>query len=179
MTKEEIKRTEELYDRCELTRDFSCDKCKKTIKQDNCKGCPIYVTHFDNDLKKKTMAIKDKVQPLWNEVKESLDLKGKFIRFNESDDQKADDYMFVEDCKVDFKDFEEISYELKGTMLNSNGGLTPHFAVINTKRTYFFSFKSLLEDDTEITDIEVVSKDEFDKVFDEKVRYWKEFFKQK
>lgn len=51
MTQEEIKKVEELDEhyRLYLNGEFSCTKCKETIKHSDCKGCPIYVSHFEND----------------------------------------------------------------------------------------------------------------------------------
>lgn len=51
MTQKEIKKVEELYEYCRLylNEELSCSKCKETIKQSDCEGCPIYVSHFEND----------------------------------------------------------------------------------------------------------------------------------
>ena len=50
MAKEEIKEVEkwdDMYDIGQTKESFSCNKCKEILGFSDCKGCPVYVTHFD------------------------------------------------------------------------------------------------------------------------------------
>ena len=47
MKKEEIAEVQALYEQCK--EDFTCAECKVSVMSEDCKDCPIYVSHFDND----------------------------------------------------------------------------------------------------------------------------------
>lgn len=60
MTQKEKEMVEALYKSCALGifgKPFSCTLCKETIEHDDCKGCPVYCQHHDDDNRNPTAEI--------------------------------------------------------------------------------------------------------------------------
>ncbi len=117
------------------------------------------------------MIIKDKIEPLWNTIKESLDLKGKYIRFKEYEDQKLNECMLVDYCRIDFEE-NNILYEIVGTRLTN---IPPYFSLINGSHTYYFTLDDLLNEKCGISIIEEITKEEFESILDDNIESWKKY----
>lgn len=127
-----------------------------------------------NNVKKKVVEIKEIIN-FWEQVKESLDLKGKFIRFQEHDDPREDTFMHVEYCNIKFNNSEEIEYSIHGTMLDNYNSSGPNFSLnLNTTRTLYFSLKDLLENKSDVSNIREVTREDFLSIIDYKIDCYKQ-----
>lgn len=113
---------------------------------------------------------------LWEQIKQSLDLKGKYIRFKEHDDSRQDKHMKVDWCKVLFSDRSdnEIKYTIHGVMLDPYESANFQFSLSTCESTLHFSLQDLLENKSAVKDIEEVTEEDFMTLLDYKVQCFKE-----